>query len=113
MEVERQICRYISGMRKYIYFFFQEENYRLFYHRFIERHRKWCSEFDIVQTFPDGRTEPLKKGIFYDYYIRTSCAWTFAVLEYWAERDFSEREEDFIEIANNLYTTKVSFQGKK
>jgi hypothetical protein len=33
------------------------------------------------------------------------------VLECWAERNFSETEEDFVHIFDTLHNTSISFQG--
>lgn len=71
----------------------------------------YCQAHTIVQVFPDGHTEQLRRGVFYDYYVHMSCLQLFAVLECWAERNFSETEEDFVHIFDTLHNTSVSFQG--
>ena len=71
----------------------------------------YCQAHTIVQVFPDGHTEQLKRGVFYDYYVHMSCLRLFAVLECWAERNFSETEADFVHIFDTLHNTSISFQG--
>lgn len=92
-------------------FFLQEPHYRLFAKHFRKAFQDYCQAHTIVQVFPDGHTEQLKRGVFYDYYVHMSCLRLFAVLECWAERNFSETEEDFVHIFDTLHNTSISFQG--
>ena len=112
IELERKVCGYIAGTGKYVQFFLREDNYRLFCTRFSDAYRAYCDAHVIVQIFPDGHREPLRHGMVYDYYVHMSCLQLFAVLECWARCNFSETEEDFIQIFNTLHTTRITFQGK-
>lgn len=112
MALEENVCSYIAESGHYVHFFLKEPNYRTFCRIFRECHRDYCAKHRIVQTFPDGHSETLRRGVFYDYYIHMSGLQLFAVLEIWAERNFSEKEEDFIHIFNMLHTTRITFQGK-
>lgn len=111
MKLENNCCRFIAESGHYVHFFLNESNYRLFCRIFRECHREYCKMHRIIQTFPDGHTEQLRHGVFYDYYMHMNCLQLFAVLECWAERNFSETEEDFIHFFNLLHTTVVTFQG--
>lgn len=109
--LEKGVCDYIREAGHVVPFFLQEPHYRLFANRFRKAFQDYCRAHTIVQVFPDGHTEQLKRGVFYDYYVHMSCLQLFAVLECWAERNFSETEEDFIHIFDTLHNTSISFQG--
>lgn len=110
--LEKDVCRYIAKSAPYVHFFLTEPNYRVFYRIFSDCYREYCAKHRIIQTFPDGHTETLRHGVFYDYYMHTFCHQLFAYLECWAERNFSEKEEDFINIYNTLTSTVITFEGK-
>ena len=109
--LEKGVCDYIRKAGHVVPFFLQEPHYRLFAKHFRKAFQDYCQAHTIVQVFPDGHTEQLKRGVFYDYYIHMSCLRLFAVLECWAERNFSETEEDFVHIFDTLHNTSISFQG--
>ncbi|MDO4555902.1 MAG: hypothetical protein Q4B70_12245 [Lachnospiraceae bacterium] len=111
-ELERKVCQYISTTGPMVKFFLSDNNYHLFCQKFSEQFRKYCQNHQIIQIYPDGHMEPLKHGIFYDYYIHMTCLQLFAVLECWAQRNFSETEEDFIEIFNTLHSSTFTLQGQ-
>lgn len=111
MELERTVCAYIAESGHYVQFFLKEPNYKTFCRIFRECHLEYCKKHHIVQTFPDGHAETLRHGVFYDYYVHMNCLQLFAVLECWAERNFSEQEEEFIHIFNMLHSTTVTFHG--
>lgn len=109
--LEKGVCDYIRKAGHVVPFFLQEPHYRLFAKHFRKAFQDYCQAHRIVQVFPDGHTEQLKRGVFYDYYVHMSCLRLFAVLECWAERNFSETEEDFVHIFDTLHNTSISFQG--
>lgn len=112
-ELENRCCAFIAGSGHYVHFFLNESNYWRFRKIFRECHREYCKMHRIIQTFPNGHTELLRHGVFYDYYIHMNCLQLFAILECWAERNFSEKEEDFVQMFNLLHSTVITFQGDK
>ena len=65
----------------------------------------------MVELGPGGGMTPLKQGIVYDYYVRSRFSELFGTLEFWAERDFSEGPEEFIQIIDALRFKQIARLG--
>ena len=109
--LEKSVCDYIREAGHVVPIFLQKEHYWLFHQCFQDAFDNYCCVHTIVKISPDGHSEKLKRGVFYDYYVHMSCQQLFGILECWASRNFSETEEDFIRIFNTLHSTAISFQG--
>lgn len=111
MQLEQDVCTYVFSVRHYIYFFLSEHNYLTFKRGFLTHFYKYCKNHRVVQILPEGEIYPLKQGIVYDYYLRILAAQLLGILEYWAERDFSEGPDDFIMLFDALHNSVISLQG--
>ena len=111
MELEQNVCAYVFSVRHYIQFFLLDHNYLIFKQGFLTCFCDYCKSHRVVQIFPDGSVRPLKQGIVYDYFLRILSSQLLGILEFWAERDFSEGPEDFIQLFDALHGSIISLQG--
>ena len=111
MEMERGLCDYVASKAHYIRFFLREQNYQAFKRQFQAQFYAYCDGHRVVQLCQDGGPRLLKQGIVYDYFLRILFSQILGILEFWAERDFSEEPADFIHIFNTIRTTGITLQG--
>ncbi|MCI9121357.1 MAG: TetR/AcrR family transcriptional regulator [Oscillibacter sp.] len=114
MEAEHQVCAFVNDRKEHIRFILSAPNNLNFKRRFLNCFYSHChgGQFQVVQVCPDGQTRPLKQGIPYDYYLQVTAYHLLGILEFWAERNFSEEAEDFIQILGTIYSCRIQAHGR-
>lgn len=110
-KLEDEVCAYVASTSDDIRFFLSTHNYLTFRKQFFLCFQGYCRDHQVMQTLPGGKVRPLKRGVVYDYYLRMLAAQLLEILEYWAERNFSEGPEDFIHLFDALHSSTISLQG--
>lgn len=111
IQLERKLCAYVDSVSHRIRFLLSPENYQIFRHCFQDHYYQDCHNHPVVELGHDGEMTPLKQGIVYDYYVRSRFSELFGTLEFWAERDFSEGPEEFIQIIDALRFKQIARLG--
>lgn len=107
METEHQICGFVDAQKPYIRYILSPPNNARFKVRFLACFYAHLHQFQVAQLCPDGTLRPLKQGIAYDYYLRVIAYNLLGILEFWAERSFSEEPEDFLQIMAAIQDCRI------
>ena len=110
-QVESELCDYVCASADDIHFFFEPQNYFLFHELFRKHFYDYARRYRLVLARSPEDSEPIKRGIIYDY--ATYCLFSryWGLLEHWAERDFSETAEDWVSILSYIAAGVITLEG--
>lgn len=110
-KIESELCDYVRSSENAIHFFLEPQNYHMFHALFRERFYEHIKRYRLTLTRSPEDVSPIKRGIVYDYAAYCLFSRYWGLFEHWAERNFSETAEDWMEILSYIAEGIISLEG--